>query len=73
MKAFKIANLTERGIEMEDSQIIGLYYKRDEAAISETEAKYGSFCHVVALNILSLNEDAEECVNDTYLRAWSSF
>ena len=67
-----MTNLTERGIEMEDSQIIGLYFKRDEAAISETRAKYGAFCHKIALNILSINEDAEECVNDTYLRAWSS-
>ena len=57
---------------MEDSQIIGLYFKRDEAAISETEAKYGAFCHGIALNILSINADADECVNDTYLRAWNS-
>ena len=57
---------------MEDSQIIGLYFKRDEAAISETAAKYGGFCHGIALNILSINADADECVNDTYLRAWNS-
>ena len=57
---------------MEDSQIIGLYFKRDEAAISETAAKYGAFCRGIALNILSINADADECVNDTYLRAWNS-
>ena len=57
---------------MEDSQIIGLYFKRDEAAISETETKYGVFCHSIALNILSVNADADECVNDTYLQAWNS-
>ena len=57
---------------MEDSQIIALYFKRDEAAISETTAKYGGFCRRIALNILSINADAEECVNDTYLRAWNS-
>ena len=57
---------------MEDSQIIGLYFKRDEAAISETDAKYGAFCHGIALNILSINADADECVNDTYLQAWNS-
>ena len=57
---------------MEDSQIIELYLKRDEAAISETSTKYGAFCHGVALNILSIDADADECVNDTYLRAWSS-
>ena len=57
---------------MEDSQIIGLYFKRDESAITETETKYGAFCHGIALNILSINADADECVNDTYLQAWNS-
>lgn len=57
---------------MDDSQIIGLFFKRDEAAISETAKKYGTFCHSIALNILSINVDADECVNDTYLKAWNS-
>ena len=57
---------------MEDLQIISLYFKRDEAAISETATKYGAFCHGVALNILSISADADECVNDTYLQAWNS-
>ncbi len=56
---------------MEDSQIIHLFFMRDEAAISETEKKYGAFCQKIALNILSNNADAEECVNDTYLQAWN--
>lgn len=57
---------------MEDSEIIALYFSRDEAAISETAAKYGAFCRGIALNILSVSEDAEECVNDAYLQAWNS-
>ena len=57
---------------MEDLEIIGLYFKRDERAISETAAKYGTFCHGIALNILSVDADAEECVNDTYLHTWNS-
>ena len=57
---------------MEDSEIIGLYFKRDETAIAETAAKYGAFCHSIALNILAIDADAEECVNDTYLRTWNS-
>ena len=57
---------------MEDSQIISLFFKRDEAAISETEKKYGTFCHHIALNILTIDADAEECVNDTYLQAWNT-
>jgi len=72
VKAFKIIILAERGIEMEDFQIISLYFERDEAAISETATKYGAFCHGIALNILSINADADECVNDTYLQAWNS-
>ena len=57
---------------MEDSQIISLFFKRDEAAIVETEKKYGAFCHKIALNILSISADAEECVNDAFLQAWNS-
>lgn len=57
---------------MEDSQIISLFFKRDEAAISETKKKYGAFCHKIAFNILSSNADAEECVNDTYFQAWNT-
>ena len=48
------------------------YWERDETAIRETDLKYGRFCHSLALNILSLKEEAEECVNDTYHRAWNS-
>lgn len=57
---------------VEDEQIIDLYFKRDELAISETDAKYGKYCFVIANNILSSKEDSKECVNDTYLRAWNS-
>lgn len=57
---------------MDDTQIIDLYWQRDEAAISETSKKYGVFCHSIAKNILTLHEDAEECVNDTYYQAWIS-
>lgn len=57
---------------MEDRQIVDLYWERSEAAISETEKKYGKYCHYIAFNILDNNEDAEEVVNDTYLRLWNS-
>lgn len=57
---------------MEDTDIIDLYWKRDENAIAETAKKYGTFCHGIAVNILSLKEDAEECVSDTYYHAWES-
>lgn len=57
---------------MDDRQIIDLYFERSETAISETADKYGKFCHYIAYHILFSEEDSEECVNDTYLRAWNS-
>jgi len=56
---------------MEDLQIIDLFFDRNEQAIQETDAKYGRLCFSVANKILDSNEDSEECVNDTYLRAWN--
>lgn len=55
---------------MEDQQIIDLYYQRNEQAITESEAKYGSYCHTIAKNILDCRETAEECVNDTWWHSW---
>lgn len=55
---------------MEDKNIIQLYFERSEAAIAETAAKYGKLCRNIAYNILYNEEDAEECVNDTYMKAW---
>ena len=56
---------------MEDNQIIRLYFDRSEEAISQTAAKYGKYCHTIAYNILHNFEDSEECVNDTYWKAWN--
>lgn len=57
---------------MEDEKIVELYWKRDTQAISETAAKYGKYCGAIAVNILGNTQDAEECVNDTYMNAWNS-
>ena len=57
---------------MEDQQIIELYWARSEQAIRESETKYGAFCLSIARNILAQEQDAEECVNDTWLRAWNA-
>ena len=56
---------------MEDSSIVNLYWQRSDKAISETNRKYGRYCHTIAYNICGINEDAEECVNDTWFRAWN--
>jgi RNA polymerase sigma-70 factor (ECF subfamily) len=57
---------------VEDEEIVKLYFRRDENAISETQKKYGAFCRKIAFNILSNDEDTEECVNDAYLQAWNA-
>lgn len=57
---------------MEDKAIIDLYWERSEDAISQTKEKYGKYCFVIANNILCCEQDAEECVNDTYVKAWES-
>ncbi len=57
---------------MKDSEIVNLYWKRNEEAIRQTQQKYGPYLSKVAYNILSDPEDSKECVNDTYLAAWNS-
>lgn len=57
---------------MKDNEIIELYWNRDEAAIAATADTYGNYCYSIAYNILYNNEDAQECVNDTWLNAWKS-
>ena len=57
---------------LEDSEIIELFFAREEQAIAELSAKYGAACGRIARNILKNDPDAEECVNDTYLAAWNT-
>lgn len=57
---------------MEDSRIIELYWQKNPDAIAETDSKYGAYCFTIANNILHSKEDAEECVNDTWLNAWNA-
>lgn len=67
-----IALLTERRKQMDDLQIIELYWAREEAAIAESSIKYGKLLHHIAYNILANREDSEECVSSTYGRAWDT-
>jgi len=57
---------------MEDSNIIELYWERNDDAISESAKRYGRYCKKIANNILHSREDADECVNDTWLGAWKA-
>lgn len=55
-----------------DEQIIDLYFAREERAIAETDKKYCQYLHSIAYNILANYQDAEECLQDTYLRVWNA-
>lgn len=57
---------------LEDDRIIELYFQRDETAISVTQERYGAYCRSIARHIVGTYEDAEECVSDTWLRAWNA-
>ncbi|BBI36748.1 hypothetical protein KCTCHS21_61470 [Cohnella abietis] len=57
---------------MSDEYIINLYWERSEKAIYETTLVYGRYCHKIAMNVLASKEDSDECVNDTYARAWKA-
>ena len=57
---------------MDDSKIVDLYLARDEEAIRLTKDKYGSRLRGLAFRVLRDPSDAEECENETDLRAWNS-
>ncbi|MBQ1849346.1 MAG: sigma-70 family RNA polymerase sigma factor [Lachnospiraceae bacterium] len=57
---------------MKDTEILDLYFARDEQAIAQTQSKYGTYCFSIAFHILHDQEDSDECVNDTWMRAWNS-
>lgn len=57
---------------MDDGEIIELFFQRSENAINELSAKYGSISMNTAYNIIGNYEDAEECVNDSYLGLWNT-
>lgn len=57
---------------MRDTQILDLYWSREERAIEETQKMYGNYCYSIAWHILHTKEDSDECVNDTWLKAWNA-
>ena len=57
---------------MTDQAIVDLFWERSQAAIEETEKAYGRYFHYIAHSILQNDEDSEEIVNDTYLKAWNT-
>ena len=57
-------------LSMTDEQLISLLWERNEEAIPALEASYKGLCMSIAMRILGDAEDAEECVNDTWLKTW---
>lgn len=55
-----------------DYELIRLYQSRSEDAITASQARYGAYCHKIACSVLGNEEDAAECVNDVWLKAWNS-
>ena len=56
---------------MEDTAIIRLFQERSQQAIAELSQKYGKLCQSLSRRILDNEEDAKECVNDTWLGVWN--
>lgn len=57
---------------MKDEQIVELFWKRSEDAVSETQSKYKKYCSYISRNILGNDQDVEECVNEVLNAAWNS-
>ena len=57
---------------MKDQEIVDLYWNRDESALEESQRHYGAYCFSIGYAILHDREDTEECVNDTWMRAWNA-
>ena len=68
------SKIAERRVAMDitDNRIIELFTSRSKEAVSALSKKYEKLCKSISYNILRNKEDAEVCVNDTYLKVWDS-
>jgi RNA polymerase sigma-70 factor (ECF subfamily) len=57
---------------MDDNAIITLFQRRSEDALTAAAERFGAYCRKIADNILHSGDDAEECVNETWLAAWNA-
>ncbi len=55
-----------------DKEIVDMYFSRDEKALKETQRKYRSYLLKIATNILQSSSQADECLDDVYLKAWNT-
>ena len=57
---------------MDDGKIIDMFFARNEEAIRYTAEIYGRRLFALADNVLKNDQDADESVNDTYMRVWNT-
>ena len=72
MATKKKKDILYEDISLPDREIVDLFLSRDEDALAETENHYGTRLSRLAFSFLQNHEDAEECVNDVWLKAWNS-
>ena len=57
---------------MDDQEIIARFFARDEEGLTAARARYEPYCAAVARSLLNDPRDQEECLSDTWLRAWNA-
>lgn len=57
---------------MQEETLLELYFSRSELALEQTKQQYGTYCYAIAYRILAQPQDAEECENETYWKAWQA-
>jgi RNA polymerase sigma-70 factor (ECF subfamily) len=57
---------------MEDHKILELFFERSQEAIIQCSNQFGRYCYSIANRILHNDGDSQECVNDTWFRAWNA-
>lgn len=53
-----------------DTEIVGMFFDRDEEALRLTESAYGRYMHSLSYAILGDDGDSAECTNDALLALW---
>ncbi len=57
---------------LDETEIVKLYFSRDENALSATRQQYGGLLKKLVFGILRCEQDCEECLSDVYFRLWST-
>ena len=57
---------------MKEKDLIDMLLQRDERGIEELSSCYHAYCYSIAVNITGNQEDAEECVCDTWFQVWNA-